>query len=83
MQHPEQVLGDLAWNALNQIAQRLGLDYAGIDFTLLENGQLFIFEANATMLVHRVNASGVLAHKNVFVQRIADAFEALQIRVMG
>ena len=83
LQHPEQVLGDLAWNALNQIAQRLGLDYAGIDFTLLENGQLFIFEANATMLVHRVNASGVLAHKNVFVQRIADAFEALQIRVMG
>jgi aromatic-L-amino-acid/L-tryptophan decarboxylase len=46
------VLGPLAMNALSQIQQMLALDYAGIDFGLNANGELLLFEANATMVVN-------------------------------
>jgi tetratricopeptide (TPR) repeat protein len=72
-------LGERATRALREIGRRLGLDYAGIDFTLLPDGRILAFEANATMLVHREALDGPLAHKNATVQHIADAFERLQV----
>jgi hypothetical protein len=80
LQDAAKVLGEKGMSAIGQIGQRLNLEYAGIDFTILPDGQLFVFEANATMLVHRVNKEGVLAHKNAYVQCIADAFEQMQKR---
>jgi hypothetical protein len=50
---------------------------------LLPDGRVLVFEANATMLVHREDVDGVNAHKNAFVQRIVDAFEQMQIRRAG
>jgi hypothetical protein len=44
-------LGTDASAALNGIAQRLGLDYGGIDFALDAQGRVVVFEANATMIV--------------------------------
>jgi len=79
LQDTAKVLGEKGMLAIVQIGQRLNLDYAGIDFTILPDGQLFVFEANATMLVHRVSNDGALAHKNAFVQHIADAFEQMQV----
>jgi tetratricopeptide (TPR) repeat protein len=76
-------LGERATRALETIAERLALDYAGIDFTLLPDGRLLAFEANATMLVHREAPDGPLAYKNLYVQRIADAFERMQAARMG
>ncbi len=75
LQNTANVLGQKAMAAIVEIGHRLNLDYAGIDFTILPDGRLFVFEANATMLVHRVNHEGVLAHKNAYIQAIADAFE--------
>ena len=60
--------------------ERLALDYAGIDFTILPDGRVFVFEANATMLVHYERHDGPLMHKNAQVQRIVDAFEQMMIR---
>jgi glutathione synthase/RimK-type ligase-like ATP-grasp enzyme len=77
------VLGELAMKAIAGIGRRLGLDYGGIDFALLPDGRVLVFEANATMLVHREDVDGVIAHKNAFVQRIVDAFEQMQIRRVG
>ncbi|HEX7748135.1 MAG TPA: hypothetical protein VF445_05220 [Bordetella sp.] len=74
---PQARLGAPAWAALQALGQRLDLDYAGVDFALLPDGTVFVFEANATMLVHRERAGGPLAHKNPYIQRIADAFERL------
>jgi hypothetical protein len=71
-------LGERALRAVEAIGRRLALDYAGIDFTVLEDGRVLVFEANATMLVHREARDGVLAHKNAYVQRILDAFEQMQ-----
>jgi len=71
-------LGERAWHAVEAIGRRLDLDYGGIDFTLLPDGRVFVFEANATMLTHYERGGGPLAHKNPYVQRIFDAFERLQ-----
>ncbi len=45
------VLGDKAMTALAAICGRLALDYAGVDFGLNGNGDLLLFEANATMVI--------------------------------
>ncbi|WP_322041947.1 hypothetical protein [Paraburkholderia sp. J67] len=74
---PQAALGEKAMAAITALGQRLDLDYAGVDFTLLEDGSVFVFEANATMLVHRERPDGELAHKNAHVQRITDAFEVM------
>lgn len=71
---PEAVLGARAYDTLRAIARRLDLDYAGIDFSLMPNGDVIVFEANATMLVHPEPATSPLAHKNIQVQAIIDAF---------
>ena len=45
------VLGDKAMTALSAICDSLALDYAGVDFGLNANGDLLLFEANATMVI--------------------------------
>lgn len=80
LQDPRAALGERAMDAIAAIGQRLDLDYGGIDFTLLPDGQVFVFEANATMLAHYERDSGVLAHKNQHVQHIVDAFEQMLAR---
>jgi hypothetical protein len=74
---PVAALGARGAAAIAALGRRLDLDYAGVDFTLLPDGSVFVFEANATMLVHRERPDGELAHKNAYVQRIGDAFEAM------
>jgi Tfp pilus assembly protein PilF len=44
-------LGPRATVALEEIQATLGLDYGGIDFGLNEDGEVLLFEANATMAV--------------------------------
>ena len=74
---PQRVLGAAGMRAIEAIGARMDLDYAGIDFTLLPDGRILVFEANPTMLAHPERPDGPLAHKNVAVQRIFAAFEAL------
>ena len=52
LDNPAVVLGSPACAAIAAVGERLGLDFAGIDFGLLPDGQVLVFEANATMLVH-------------------------------
>jgi len=42
-------IGDRAMHAIEAAAQRIGLDYFGIDFALDRDGNALLFEANATM----------------------------------
>jgi tetratricopeptide (TPR) repeat protein len=80
---PASVLGAQGMAAIEALAKRLDLDYGGVDFSILPDGHVLVFEANATMLVHPEKESGPLAFKNPFVQRILDAFEALLARASG
>jgi hypothetical protein len=77
LEDPTTVLGDRAMAAIAAVGHGLGLDYAGVDLTILRDGRVFVFEANATMLAHFERGNGPLAYRNPHVQRIVDAFEQL------
>jgi tetratricopeptide (TPR) repeat protein len=74
--NPAAVLGAAGMEALAAIGARLDLDFAGIDFAMLPDGRLLVFEANATMLVHPEEDAD-FAYRNPAVARILDAFEAM------
>jgi len=46
-----EVLGARALAALTGLGERMGLDYAGVDFGLAADGCVLLFEANATMVI--------------------------------
>jgi hypothetical protein len=48
----EGVLGPRAMAALQALSERLGLDYAGVDFGRTADGTLLVFEANAVMTLN-------------------------------
>jgi tetratricopeptide (TPR) repeat protein len=61
--------------ALRVVRERFGLDYFGIDCGLDADGQLVVFEVNASMLVHEDNAE--FPYKDPFVRAIKNAFDAM------
>ena len=63
-----------SWDrVMPQIAKAIELDYFGIDATVLPDGALFVFEADAAMLVHDEDPRDVFAYKRPFVARIREA----------
>lgn len=82
LSEPERVLGDKAWAALLAIGARLDLDYAGIDFSVMQDGRLVLFEANPTMLVHPED-DPLFSYKNAAVDNIIDAFDRMIGRTIG
>jgi len=74
---PAGAVGARAWAAVAAIGARLDLDYAGIDFSVLPDGRVLVFEANATMVVHPETEGSVLAYKNPAVGAILAAFDAM------
>jgi Flp pilus assembly protein TadD len=82
LEDPAGALGERGMAALAEIGRRLDLDYAGVDFSVLPDGRLLIFEANATMLAHPEKVIAELKFKNPYIQRIFDAFEALLARAV-
>ena len=72
LEHPSRVLS--GWDQIMpRIAATVGLDYFGIDATVLPDGRLFVFEADAAMLVHDEDARDVFAYKRPHVARIREA----------
>ena len=49
LRDPRAAIGERAWAALEAAAERIDLDYFGIDFALDAQGNALFFEANATM----------------------------------
>jgi tetratricopeptide (TPR) repeat protein len=77
LEDPEAAIGSRAMAAVTAIGRRLDLDYCGVDFSVLPDGTVLVFEANATMLAHPESADSPLAFKNPYVSRILDAFAAM------
>ncbi len=75
-----EAIGQTAASVLHEVGQRMDLDYCGIDFGLLEDGRVLLFECNATMLVHPEKADSQLAGKNPYIQRIITAFQDMLVR---
>lgn len=79
---PYAVLGSEARATIGAIGRRLDLDYAGIDFSILPDGRVLVFEANAAMLVHP-ERDVIFAYRNQAVEQILDAFAAMLRRRAG
>ena len=82
LENPEALVGSANMRAIRTIGERMDLDYAGLDFSILADGRILVFEANPTMLVHPEKQSGPLAHKNAYVERIFGDFEELLVRAV-
>ena len=71
------VLGVPALETLEAVRRTLGLDYAGIDFSLAPDGTVLLFEANATMVVPQPGTDPRWDYRRAPVQRIADALRSM------
>jgi glutathione synthase/RimK-type ligase-like ATP-grasp enzyme len=71
------VLGDKVIAALERIRDALGLDYAGIDFGLGADGDLLLFEANATMVISPPDADERWTYRGTAIGKILDAVVAM------
>jgi tetratricopeptide (TPR) repeat protein len=71
------ILGPPVMRALTAIQNTLGLDYAGIDFGLSQDGQLLLFEANATMVVMPPDPRQQWAYRKPAVDRIHRAVKKM------
>ena len=69
----QQVFGPLGTAAVQQVARNLDLDYGGMDCSLLPDGRVLFFEANACMLLHLDDAEAEFPYKHQMVPRIRDA----------
>jgi tetratricopeptide (TPR) repeat protein len=67
------VLGPKAMAALARIAAVLGLDYAGIDFALREDGALLLFECNANMAIVPPNTDPMWDYRRPAIGRVIEA----------
>lgn len=77
------VLGPKAMSALSQIAERLGLDYGGIDFGLSPSGEVLLFEANAGMVIQPPGPEPIWDYRRAPIARALDAVKALLLAKAG
>lgn len=72
-----KALGPKAMRALEAIRNEMELDYAGIDFGLSPEGDIFFFEANATMVVLPPDKDIKWDYRRPAVKRILDALHVM------
>ena len=75
LDNPAAVFSPSHYRVLCEIQQRIGLEYFGIDCGLDRSGNLVVFEANASMLVHENNEE--FPYKTPSVHRIKLAFDEM------
>jgi tetratricopeptide (TPR) repeat protein len=71
------VLGDKAMRALEGVQDALGLDYAGVDFALDGDGNVLLFEANATMVIAKPSDDARWAYRHAAVDKVLEAVTAM------
>lgn len=76
-------IGARAMTALARIRGDLGLDYGGIDFSLGANGEILLFEANATIVVNPPDPDPRWDYRRAAVARIHTAVHAMLARKAG
>jgi len=66
--------------ALAALAKRIGLDYFTVDCAENKNGELLIFEADNTAVVHNMDSPEVFPYKPPQMRKVFDAFAAMLYR---
>jgi hypothetical protein len=67
-------------SALAAVAERIGLDYFTIDCGENRDGELLIFEADNTAVVHNMDSPEVFPYKPPQMRKVFDAFAAMMYR---
>jgi tetratricopeptide (TPR) repeat protein len=75
LERPEIAFPPPAFEALRAIRTKIDLDYFGIDCAVDRDGNVVVFEVNASMLVHLRNEG--FPYKDPAVRRIKAAFAAM------
>jgi hypothetical protein len=73
------VLGTRVMGSLEAICSILDLDYGGIDFGLDRQGNLLLFEANATMVILPPGADAKWDYRRPAVARVCQAVHTMLI----
>lgn len=76
MNDPVRYLGTENFDKLCKVRDLVGLDFFGIDFTILQNGTLFIFELNAAMR-HNFDHAKNFPYTEPHLRKISNAFDAM------
>jgi tetratricopeptide (TPR) repeat protein len=71
------VFGGPRASVLEQIVRRAGLDYFGLDCSILPDGRILVFEIDTAMIVHLGDPPGLYPYKHRYVPRIPQALERL------
>jgi hypothetical protein len=66
--------------ALAAIAERIALDYFTIDCAENQNGELLIFEADNTAVVHNMDSPDVFPYKGPQMRKVFDAIAGMMYR---
>jgi len=69
--------------ALAAIAERVGLDYFGIDCAETKEGDLLLFEADIAMIVHAMDDPAIFPYKPPQMRKVFDAFGTMLHRRRG
>jgi aromatic-L-amino-acid decarboxylase len=77
------VLGPKAMAALEELSAAMGLDYGGIDFGLNQQGEILLFEANATMVVEQPDGDRCWDYRRAAAERIHAAVRDLLMTSAG
>jgi len=67
-------------NALDEMSRRVGLDYFIVDCAENQNGELLVFEADNTAVVHNMDSPLVFPYKPPQMRKIFAAFTAMLSR---
>jgi hypothetical protein len=76
------VLGPERLRALERVKDSIGLDYAGIDFSIDAAGRIVVFEANATMVILQPQGEE-WADKRAAAQRVEAAVHSMLLERAG
>lgn len=79
LENMPDVIGSRGMAALKAIQETLGLDYAGVDFGLSANGDIILFEANATMVVNPPDPDPLWTYRRKYVDNIYTAVQQMLI----
>jgi glutathione synthase/RimK-type ligase-like ATP-grasp enzyme len=72
-----RAIGAHAIDALDAICKVLALDYGGIDFGLDRDGNVLLFEANATMMVPPPDSNPIFIYRRPATEQIFAAVETM------
>ena len=76
-------IGRRATAALEAVQDALGLDYGGIDFGLSPDGELLLFEANATMVINPAEPDPCWDYRRAAIRQALDAVRGMLLERAG